>query len=54
MAEQIEFLDDLKIIDPRDIARRAIGAVQGFLALGTTTELCLSEHANPEPPEEAK
>lgn len=44
MAEQIKFLDGLKLVEPVKAIRRAVGAVQGFLAVGRTTELCLSTH----------
>ena len=45
--EQIEFLDGFKAVEPfRAIARR----VSGILALGTTTEICLSNHIKDKTP----
>ncbi len=48
--DSMEFLDGWKPYHPieklSEYRQRAVKSVVGILALGTTTELCLSEHIN--------
>ena len=39
-----EIFPEFKIVDFRKARKAAASRVQAFLALGRTTELCLSEH----------
>lgn len=39
-----QIFPEIKIVEPRKALKAVVQRVQGFLALGTTTELCLSEH----------
>lgn len=46
--EDIKFLDGFKPVQPieraKELTRRAVAWATGFIAAGSTTELCLSEH----------
>ena len=40
----MEVFPEIKIVDPKKALKTVVSRVQGFLALGHTTELCLTEH----------